>query len=143
MDFMGIGPLELLLVLIIGFLLLGPDKLPGIAAKAGQLYRSFKKATFDLTKTITEDVSTEKKTLGEDVSSEKKAITEDLSSISKTLGEDLSNIRRAITEDLSSENKADKDSAIASVAESDEVSGAENTNKATPPTASHHKVNER
>ena len=114
-----------------------------MAAKAGQLYRSFKKATFDLTKTITEDVSTEKKTLGEDVSSEKKAITEDLSSISKTITEDLSNIRRAITEDLSSENKADKDSAIASVAESDEVSGAENTNKATPPTASHHKVNER
>lgn len=59
MDFIGIGPLELLLVLIIGFLLLGPDKLPEMAAKAGQLFRNFKKATFDLTKTITEELPTE------------------------------------------------------------------------------------
>jgi len=125
MDFMGIGPLELLLVLIIGFLLLGPDKLPEMAAKAGRLYRSLKKATFDLSKTITEDVSTEKKTLGEDLSSEK-----------KTISQDLSNIRKTIIDDLSSENKADEDSAAASVAESGEKSEAESTEKATPPTDS-------
>ncbi|MCK4331490.1 MAG: twin-arginine translocase TatA/TatE family subunit, partial [Dehalococcoidia bacterium] len=96
MDFMGIGPLEVLLVLIIGFLLLGPDKLPGMAAKAGQLYRNFKKATFDLTKAISEDVSSEK----------------------KTISEDLSSISKAITEDLSFENKAENDVMTASEAES-------------------------
>ena len=59
MDFMGIGPLELILILILGFLFFGPEKLPGMAAKAGKLYRNFKKATFDLSKTISEEVSKE------------------------------------------------------------------------------------
>ena len=120
MDFMGIGPLEVLLVLIIGFLLLGPDKLPGMAAKAGQLYRNFKKATFDLTKTISEDVSSEKKT-----------IREDLSSITKT-----------ITEDLSSENKAENDATTASEAESDQKLNVENSQKSTPPPESDEKLDE-
>ena len=131
MDFMGIGPLEVLLVLIIGFLLLGPDKLPGMAAKAGQLYRNFKKATFDLTKTISEDVSSEKKTISEDVSSISKTITEDLSSISKT-----------ITEDLSFENKPENDATPASEAESDQKSNVENSQKSTPPPETDEKLDE-
>ena len=131
MDFMGIGPLEVLLVLIIGFLLLGPDKLPGMAAKAGQLYRNFKEATFDLTKTISEDVSSEKKAISEDVSSEKKTISEDLSSISK-----------AITEDLSFENKAENDAMTASEAESDQKSNVENSQKSTPPPETDEKLDE-
>jgi len=131
MDFMGIGPLEVLLVLIIGFLLLGPDKLPGMAAKAGQLYRNFKKATFDLTKTISEDVSSEKKTIGED-----------LSSITKPISEDLSSISKAITEDLSFENKAENDVMTASEAESDQKSNVENSQKPTPPPETDEKLDE-
>ena len=77
MDFMGIGPFELILILILGFLFFGPEKLPGMAAKAGKLYRNFRKATLDLSKTISEDISTEvkpekeTKTLSEPESSEK------------------------------------------------------------------------
>lgn len=133
MDFMGIGPLEVLLVLIVGFLLLGPDKLPGMAAKAGQLYRNFKKATFDLTKTITEDVSSEKKTISEDLSSISKAITEDLSSEKKSITEDLSSISKTITEDLSFENKPENDATTASEAEPDQKLSVENSQKSTPP----------
>ncbi len=55
MDFIGIGPLELLVILIIGFLIFGPDKLPRMAASAGRLWHQFKRATFDLTKTIAEE----------------------------------------------------------------------------------------
>lgn len=57
MDFMGIGPLELILILILGFLFFGPEKLPGMAAKAGKLYRNFRKATFDMSKSISEELS--------------------------------------------------------------------------------------
>ena len=142
MDFMGIGPLEVLLVLIIGFLLLGPDKLPGMAAKAGQLYRNFKKATFNLTKTITEDLSSEKKTISEDLSSIRKSITEDLSSEKKTISEDLSSIGKSITEDLLPENKAENDSVPASEAESDQKSNAGNSQKPTPPPESDEKPDE-
>ncbi|MBN2462135.1 MAG: twin-arginine translocase TatA/TatE family subunit [Dehalococcoidia bacterium] len=52
------GFLELLLILILGVIFIGPDKLPEMAAKAGQLFRSFKKTTFDLTKSITEELPT-------------------------------------------------------------------------------------
>ena len=59
MDFIGIGFPELLLILILSVIFIGPDKLPAIAAKAGQLYRSFKKATLDLSKSITEELPAE------------------------------------------------------------------------------------
>lgn len=58
---MGIGPLELILILILAFIFLGPEKLPGMAAKAGKLYRNLRKATFDLSKTISEELSVEEK----------------------------------------------------------------------------------
>ena len=61
MDFMGIGPLELILIMILGFLFFGPEKLPGMAAKAGKLYRNFRKATFDISKSISEEISKEEK----------------------------------------------------------------------------------
>ena len=75
MDFMGIGFLELLLILVLGVIFIGPDKLPGIVAKAGQLFRSFRKATFDLTKSITEELPTEdmSKTLTQKITTETKA----------------------------------------------------------------------
>jgi sec-independent protein translocase protein TatB len=57
MDFIGIGPLELILILILGFLFFGPEKLPGIAAKAGKLYRNFRKAAFNMSRSITEELS--------------------------------------------------------------------------------------
>ncbi|MBM4451262.1 MAG: twin-arginine translocase TatA/TatE family subunit [Chloroflexi bacterium] len=78
MDFLGLGPLEILLVLILGFLFIGPDKLPGIAAKAGELYRKFRKATFDLTKSITEEVSAEAKSISKDISAETKSIVQEV-----------------------------------------------------------------
>ncbi|MSQ25362.1 MAG: hypothetical protein EXR49_03670 [Dehalococcoidia bacterium] len=37
MDFLGIGPLELLLVIVVFLLVMGPDKVPGMAKKIGAL----------------------------------------------------------------------------------------------------------
>ena len=66
MDFMGLGPLEILLVLILGFIFLGPEKLPGMAAKAGEWYRKFQKATFDLSKSVSEEIAKETKPIKEE-----------------------------------------------------------------------------
>jgi len=65
-DFMGLGPLEILLVLILGFIFLGPEKLPGMAAKAGEWYRKFQKATFDLSKSVSEEIAKETKPIKEE-----------------------------------------------------------------------------
>jgi sec-independent protein translocase protein TatB len=66
MDFMGLGPLEILLVLILGFIFLGPENLPGMAAKAGEWYRKFQKATFDLSKSVSEEIAKETKPIKEE-----------------------------------------------------------------------------
>ena len=60
MNFLDIGPIEFLVVLLIGFLIFGPEKLPGMAAKVGRSWNQFKKASFDFTKTISEEAELDK-----------------------------------------------------------------------------------
>jgi sec-independent protein translocase protein TatB len=59
MDFLGMGPLEIILVLIVAFLFFGPEKLPGMAAKAGEWYRKLTRTTSDMAKTLTNEVKAE------------------------------------------------------------------------------------
>jgi sec-independent protein translocase protein TatB len=44
-DILGIGPMELLLILIVMLMVFGPDKLPQIGAKLGRTMRDMRKAT--------------------------------------------------------------------------------------------------
>ena len=105
------GPLDILLILILGFLFLGPEKLPQMARKAGELYRKFKKASFDLTRSITEDFSEEKRLVDEDVSSLNRSITDDIASDldkdRKIIGEDLSEISKSIAADIQPEDEVE------------------------------------
>ena len=96
MDFMGMGPLEILLVLIVGFLFLGPEKLPDMAAKAGDLYRKLTKATSNLAKSLTEEVSAEVKAASDltksltDVTKEITGEVKAASDLTKSLGQEIS-----------------------------------------------------
>lgn len=45
MDILGIGPMELLLILIVALMVFGPDKLPQIGAKLGKGMREMRRAT--------------------------------------------------------------------------------------------------
>ena len=56
----GIGVPELVLILVIGLVVFGPGKLPGVGKALGQSIKEFKQANADDTKTV--DV-TEQKTL--------------------------------------------------------------------------------
>jgi TatA/E family protein of Tat protein translocase len=44
-DILGIGPMELLLILIVMLMVFGPDKLPQMGAKLGRTMRDMRKAT--------------------------------------------------------------------------------------------------
>ncbi len=52
MDILGIGPLELLLVLVLALLVLGPDRLPDIGAKLGKAMRDMRRATREFSEEI-------------------------------------------------------------------------------------------
>jgi sec-independent protein translocase protein TatB len=66
MDSMGIGGLEIIVILVLGFLVFGPEKLPGIASKLGKWYRNFTRAANNFSQTLNEEISEEKK-LGKSV----------------------------------------------------------------------------
>ena len=54
MDILGVGPLELMLILILALVIFGPDKLPQIGSKLGQSLRDMRKATREFSKEIEE-----------------------------------------------------------------------------------------
>ena len=61
MEFLGAGVLEILVILIVALIVLGPGKLPGIARNLGKGMRAFRKAAFDLTAELTRELEEEEK----------------------------------------------------------------------------------
>jgi len=56
MDFFGIGPLELLLILVIFMVVVGPEKVPDVARRLGRAVRAFRGATTQFTEQIDREV---------------------------------------------------------------------------------------
>lgn len=54
--FFGIGIWEILLIFAVILMLLGPRRLPEIAARLGTFYRRLKRASFDLTSQLSREV---------------------------------------------------------------------------------------
>ncbi len=52
MDILGVGPLELLVILILALVIFGPDKLPEMGAKLGKSMRRMRKATHEFSQEI-------------------------------------------------------------------------------------------
>jgi TatA/E family protein of Tat protein translocase len=76
MDFFGIGPMEIVLILIIGLLIFGPAKLPQIGRDLGKALRSFKKAATDLSAEVSKELEAEKKEIDSDTKQIKQEIDE-------------------------------------------------------------------
>lgn len=54
MEIFGIGPMELILILIVALMVFGPDRLPTIGSKLGRAVRDMRRAT----RAISEEIST-------------------------------------------------------------------------------------
>ena len=61
MGFLDIGLGEILLILVMAIIIFGPGKIPEIARTMGRVARNLKKATSDLTTTITKELDMEEK----------------------------------------------------------------------------------
>ncbi len=59
MGFLDMGTLEIVLILVVALILLGPEKVPGIARTLGKTLRNLRKATTDFTATITREFDIE------------------------------------------------------------------------------------
>src|SRR5512136_2642940 len=78
MDFLGIGPLEIVLVVLIAFIVLGPDRIPGTMRQLGRWTRQMR----EMVNNITRDYNTEISELTGEIT----ALQEEIRSIQRDLG---------------------------------------------------------
>ena len=57
MNVFGMGPLELLLILMVALIIFGPGRLPEVGQTLGKSIREFRKAVSDLSSEVTEGLS--------------------------------------------------------------------------------------
>ena len=65
MNFMGMGPMEVLVIMVVALIIFGPGKLPEMAAQAGKMVRDFRNATSDLTAEFQDSIDDMQSTMGE------------------------------------------------------------------------------
>jgi sec-independent protein translocase protein TatB len=65
MNFLGMGPMEVAVILVVALIIFGPGKLPEIGAQAGKMLRDFKNATADLTSEFQDSIDDMQATMGE------------------------------------------------------------------------------
>ena len=56
MDFLGIGPVEIALIALIAFIVLGPDRIPGVMRQLGTWVRQLREMAFNLTRDYNTDI---------------------------------------------------------------------------------------
>ena len=79
MDFLGIGPTEILLIVVIAFVILGPDRIPGVMRQLGTWLRQAR----EMTNNITRDYNSEIKSLTGEVT----ALQNEIRGIQRELGQ--------------------------------------------------------
>lgn len=61
MDFFGIGPGEILVILLIAVIVLGPGRMVEVGRTLGRFMQTLKKASYDLTAQVNKELEEEKK----------------------------------------------------------------------------------
>jgi len=61
MGFLDIGTGELVLILVIALIVLGPGRIVEVGRTLGKMIRTLKKATSDLTTAVTKEIDSDKK----------------------------------------------------------------------------------
>ncbi len=59
MNFLGMGPMELMMILVLALIVFGPGKLPEIAGQVGKVVRDFRRTTSELSSEFNRTLSLE------------------------------------------------------------------------------------
>jgi Tat protein translocase TatB subunit len=102
MDFLGMGWFEIFVVVIVALLVLGPEKLPEYARKAGRFVRQFRKITSGITKEITKAVNLDEdegiESLRQDLDAIKKSLEKDAAELKQSLKTEMGSIQESVAE---------------------------------------------
>ena len=103
-DFFGLGFGEVVLIILIALIVLGPEKVPEIARGLGRMMRTFRQAASGFTSTVTKELDEARKTtseLAKDVTKEMVDASKATSDIAQNVAKELGDASKA-TSDLTS-----------------------------------------
>ncbi len=84
MGFLDMGTMEILLILVVALIIWGPHRIPEIARTLGKAVRTLRKATYDLTATVTRELELEEKEHSPQPEADNGTKSEDSSDTDKT-----------------------------------------------------------
>jgi Tat protein translocase TatB subunit len=87
MDFLGMGFGEILLILLIALIFVGPHRIVGVSRSLGKLFYNIRKTTSDMTSQITKEIDEDTKSLKETASQISKEIQEQKKVVSSAAAE--------------------------------------------------------
>jgi Tat protein translocase TatB subunit len=96
MEFLGMGWMEIMVILIVALLVVGPDRIPEYARKAGKAIRQFRKITSGVTKEISRamDLDAEDDDTGRE--NQRPSIRRDLQEIERSLAKDAEDLKKSL-----------------------------------------------
>ena len=72
MDFMSVGTSEILMILLVAILVVGPNRIVEMGRTLGKIMRTIKKASFDLTSAVSKELDLENKDKPDSTTTDKK-----------------------------------------------------------------------
>jgi Tat protein translocase TatB subunit len=97
MNFMGMGSMEIVVILVVALMIFGPGKLPEMAGQAGKMIRDLKKMTTDLSDEF-------EKTSG--INDIKKQVQKEMAGIQKEVGGVTTGVKKELTSATGTVNSA-------------------------------------
>src|SRR5919199_2267599 len=89
MNILGMGPTEILLIVVLALIVFGPAKLPEIMGQVGKAINDFRRATTDLSNEFNRTIQAELKETRSVVEETRSAVTEAHTSVTSALGSSL------------------------------------------------------
>ena len=112
MEFLGIGPAELLVVLVLALLVVGPKRLPEMAAQLARFMRAFRRYSANVTREFNEtvreleheydDMRGEWKDVGQGLDETARSVNQELEAASRETRQAISEAKAEPSEPLSS-----------------------------------------
>jgi sec-independent protein translocase protein TatB len=87
MNFLGMGPLELVLIVVLALIVFGPAKLPEIMGQVGKAIGDFRRATSELSDEFNRTIQAELNETKQTIEETKSALTEVRSAVDSTMSE--------------------------------------------------------
>ena len=99
MNFLGMGPMEIAVIAIVGLMIFGPGKLPEVAGQVGKAVRDFKRMTADLSSEFEKTAGLDeiKKTVQKEMAGIQSEVNSVTSGVKKDLPSTASTVKKPTT----------------------------------------------